>query len=344
MTNKIFKIVSVFLALTIVIGCGKKETTPNAASINANNPQSIDMSGQKVFLKYQFKKDEKLRYKLTTISNSLQTIKVDSLMKSSSDQTLTYIFDIEIVDVDKDNTAELAINISSINFSGNINGQKLNYDSKATLSKEDKDKFGEFETIVNSPFRARVNQKGEVLEVTRIDKMADKMIALKPQMQKITAEQKAALIKNIGEGEIRPRTQLLFRELTSNAVAKDSSWQLTSPATLAVFQIESISKFKVDDFVKAGDDKIAKLSATLTSKWTGNKKGTQDGMNYLFDDPKITGGGTILFDIDKGLVIKSETTTNVEMGVRVDGKDAAQKMQHSIRKDLSMNKNIVELL
>jgi hypothetical protein len=344
MTNKIFKIVSVLLALTIVIGCGKKETIPNAASINSNNLQSIDMSGQKVFLKYQFKKDEKLRYKLTTITNSIQTIKVDSLMKSSSDQTLTYIFDIEVVDVDKDNIAELAINISSINFSGNINGQKLSYDSKATLSKEDKDKFGEFVTIVNSPFRARVNQKGEVLEVTRIDKMADKMIALRPQMQEITAEQKVTLIKNIGEGEIRPRTQLLFRELTSNEVAKDSSWQLTSPATLAVFQMESISKFKVDDFVKAGDDKIAKLSATLTSKWTGNKKGTQDGMNYLFDDPKVTGGGTILFDIDKGLVIKSETTTNVEMGVKVDGKDAAQKMQHSIRKDLSINKNIVELL
>ncbi|MCX6170694.1 MAG: DUF6263 family protein [Ignavibacteriales bacterium] len=344
MTSKIFKIVSVVLAITIMIGCGKKETIPNAASINVNNLKSIDMSGQKVYLKYQFKKDQKLRYKLTTISNSVQTIKVDSLMKSNSDQSLTYIFDLEVVDVDKDNIAELVINISSINFNGISNGQKLNYDSKAKLSKEDKDKFAEFETVVNSPYRVRVNQKGEILEVTRIDKMADKMISLRPDMQKITAEQKVTLIKNISEGEIRPRTQLLFRELPSKEVARDSSWQLTSPATLAVFRVESISKFKVDDFVKAGDDKMAKLSATLTSKWTGNKKGTQEGMNYLFDDPKINGDGSILFNIDKGLVIKSETTTNVEMGVTIDGKDATQKMRHSVRKDLSMNKNTVELL
>ena len=52
--------------------------------------------------------------------------------------------------------------------------------------------------------------------------MVDKMIALRPEMQKMAADQKVALIKNISEGEIRPRTQLLFRELTTNEVAKDS--------------------------------------------------------------------------------------------------------------------------
>jgi hypothetical protein len=265
-------------------------------------------------------------------------------MKSVADQTLTYFFDVEVVDVDQDNVAELSVNIASINFSGNINGEKMNYNSKLKLTKEEKDKFGEFEVIVNSPFRARVNQKGEVLEVTRIDKMIDKMISLKPEMKNMPADQKVALIKNISEGEIRPRTQLLFRELTMNEVAKDSSWQLTSPATLAVFQLENISKFKVVDFVKVGDDKAAKLSATLSSKWTGNKKGSQEGMNFLFDDPKVTGGGFILFNIDKGLVIKSETETTIEMGVQVDGKDASQKMRHTFRKDISTNKNIVELL
>lgn len=344
MTNKFYNIISVFLLFILLIGCGKKENTQNAASLDASKLQSADMSGQKVFLKYQFKKNDKLRYKLTTITNTLQTVKADTLIKSTADQTLTYNFDIEIIEVDQDNVAELSISISSITFTGNINGEKINYDSKATLSKADKDKFGEFEVIVNSPFRARVNEKGEVLEVTRIDKMVDKMISLSPEMRNMTADQKAALIKNISEGEIRPRTQLLFRELTTSEVAKDSSWQLSSPATIAVFQIENISKFKVENFVKVGDDNVAKLSASLSAKWTGNKKGSQEGMNFIFDDPKISGGGTIFFNIDRGLIIKSETSTSVEMGVQVDGKDATQKMRRTFRKDLSTNKNIVELL
>ena len=343
MMNKFLSTISVFL-LILLISCGNKEKTQNAAAIDTAKLQSVNLTGQKIFLKYQFKKNDKFSYKLTTVTNSLQTIKADSLMKSVADQTLTYFFDIEVVDVDQGNVAELSVNIASINFSGNINGQKMNYNSKSKLTKEEKDKFGEFEVIVNSPFRARVNQKGEVLEVTRIDKMVDKMISLKPEMKNMPADQKVALIKNISEGEIRPRTQLLFRELTMNEVTKDSSWQLTSPATLAVFQLENISKFKVVDFVKVGDDKAAKLSATFSSKWTGNKKGSQEGMNFLFDDPKVTGGGFILFNIDKGLVIKSETATTIEMGVQIDGKDAAQKMRHTFRKDISTNKNIVELL
>ncbi|MFA7228272.1 MAG: DUF6263 family protein [Melioribacteraceae bacterium] len=343
MKQIIIKITSLFIFLAILSGCGKNESRQSAASIDTNSLKSVDMGGEKVFLKYLFKKNDKLSYKLTTITTTLQTIKADSLQKSSADQTLTYFFDIEVIDVDKDNVAELSVNIPSISFTGNINGEKMSYNSK-NASKDDKDKFGEFEVIVNSPFRARINQKGEVLEVTRIDKMIEKMISLKPEMSKMTADQKIAMIKNISEGEIRPRTQLLFRELASNEVAKDSTWQLTSPANLAVFQMENTSKYKVDDFVQVGDDKAVKLSASLLSKWTGNKKGSEGGMNFLFDDPKISGGGTILFNIDKGHVIKSETFTTIEMGVQIDGRDASQKMRHTVRRDLSSNKNIVELL
>lgn len=344
MTNKLFGMTSALLLIFILMGCGKKENTQNAASIDTSKLQSVDMSGKKIYLKYQFKKNDKLRYKLTTITNTIQTVKADTLTKSTADQTLTYNFDLEVIEVDKDNVAELTVNISSITFNGNINGEKLHYDSKAEQTKADKDKFGEFEVIVNSPFRARINQKGEVLEVTRIDKMLEKMISMKPEMQKMAADQKVALIKNISEGEIRPRTQLLFRELTTGEVAKDSSWQLISPAKVAVFQMENISKFKVENFVKVGDDNAARISASLTSKWTGEKKGSQEGMNFIFDDPKISGDGTIIFNIDKGLIVKSETSTTVEMGVQVDGKDASQKMRRTYRKDLSMNKNIVELL
>ncbi|PKL83746.1 MAG: hypothetical protein CVV24_03250 [Ignavibacteriae bacterium HGW-Ignavibacteriae-3] len=337
------KIALLFLFLAIMVGCGKKESSQNAASINPDNLQSVDVSGQKIYLKYQFAKDDKLHYKLTTITNTLQTIKADSLLKSSAVQTLTYFFDINVVETDANNVAELAVNIASINFAGDINGQKMSYDSKK-VTKEDKDKFAEFEVIVNSPFRVRVNQKGEILDVTRVDKMIDKMISIRPEMKEMTSDQKSSMMKNIIEGELKPRTQLLFREMTSVQVAKDSTWKRSTPASLAVFQIENTSNFKVDDFIKVGDDRAAKLSATLTSKWSGEKKGSEEGMNFLFDDPKVTGGGTIIFNIDRGLLIKSETSTTVELGVQIDSRDATQKMRKTVRKDLSTNKNIVELL
>lgn len=348
MKSKLTGIAFLLLLIVIGIGCGKKDekqnTKPAVSSEELNNLKSVDLNGQKVFLKYKFEKGEKLRYKLITVTSSQQTIKADSLMKSVGDQTLTYFFDIEVLEVDADNITELSLNISQIIFDGQANGQKLHYDSKTNVSKEDKVKYAEFETVSNTPFRARVNQKGEILEVTRIDKMVDKMISLQPEMQKMTADQKASLIKNISDGELKPRTQLLFRELTTNEVGKDSTWQKSTPANLGVFKLENIINYKVIDFVKVGDDKAAKLSAVLSVKWSGDKKGTENGVNYLFEDPKVTGGGTILFNVDKGKVIRGETTTNVEMGVQIDAKDAAKKMKRTFRKDTSMNKNIVELL
>jgi len=348
MKSKLVGIALFLLLIVLGIGCGTKDekqsNKPAVSSEELNNLKSVDLSGQKVYLKYKFEKGEKLRYKLITVTSSQQTIKADSLMKSTGDQTLTYFFDIEVIEVDPDNTAELSLNISQVIFDGQVNGQKMHYDSKANVSKEEKLKYVEFETVSNTPFRARVNQKGEILEVTRIDKMVDKMMTLQPEMQKMTADQKASLIKNIGEGELKPRTQLLFRELTSNEVGKDSTWQKSTPANLGVFTLENIINYKVNDFVTVGVDKAAKLSAALSVKWSGNKKGTDSGMNYLFDDPKVTGGGTILFNIDKGKVIRGETTTNIEMGVQIEGKDSLNKMRKTFRKDISINKNIVELM
>lgn len=348
MKNKLMGIALLLLLIVIGIGCGskddKKNNTPAVSSEELSKLKSVDLNGQKVFLKYKFEKGEKLRYKLITVTSSQQTIKADTLIKSAGDQSLTYFFDIEVLEVDPDNIAELSLSIAQIIYDGQVNGQKMHYDSKVNVSKEDKMKFAEFETVSNTPFRARVNQKGEILEVTRIDKMVDKMISLQSEMQKMSADQKAALIKNIGEGELKPRTQLLFRELTTSEVGKDSIWQQSTPATLGVFKLENIISYRLMDFVEVGDDKAAKLSAVLSVKWTGDKKGTENGMKFLFDDPKVSGGGTILFNIDKGKVIRGETTTNIEMSVQVDAKDSMNKMKRSFRKDNSMNKNIVELL
>jgi len=348
MKNKIFIPVLILFVIIFDLGCSQKENKsgnqPVVSATTINNLQSVDMHGQKVFLKYQFKKGEQLRYKLTAITNAQQTIKTDSLIKSDANQIITYFFDIDVLETDPENVAELSINISHVTFNGNFNGQKLNYDSKANTTQEDKLKFLNYETIANSPFRVRVNQKGEILDITRIDKMIDKMITLQSPKQEVPADQKAELSKNISEQALRPITQLLFRELSIKEVGKDSTWQKSSAGDIGVFKLDNTTLFKVEDFVKVGNDNTAKLSANLSVKWSGNKKGSQGGMNYVFDDPILSGSGIILFNIDKGMIVRGETSTNVEMNVQIEGKDASQKMKKAKRKDYSMNKNIVELL
>ncbi len=342
MRNFVLKLTPLFLILALLLGCSKKDS--QSGSVATNNLQSIDMKGEKIALKYQFEKGEKLHYKLTTINNSVQSIIADSTQKSDAATTLTYLIDLEVLDVDKDNVAGLSVTFSSVNLNATIDGKKYLYDSKANNTREDKQKFLKYEAEANFNFHARVDTKGEVLEVSRIDKLIEKMIGLQGQKQPITPQQKQQAVDQLSQQEIRPIIQLLFREFSPKAIGKDSVWTKSVPINLGPMQVESIENFKVDDFVKVGDYKAIKISANLSFKVSGNKKGEQNGTTFTFDDPKVSGGGLIIFNIEKGNIIKSETTSNLEVSVQMDVKDPKQKMVHAKRIETNMNKNIVELL
>jgi hypothetical protein len=342
MKNFFLKFISVLLLTFLFISCGKKDNNGSVAGVN--NLPSVDMKGEKVTLKYQFEKGQKYHYKLTTINNSNQTIVSDSTHKSEALQTLTYLVDLEVMDVDKENIAEMSITFANVNLDATIDGTKFKYDSKANNTKEDKQKFLKYEAEANFNYHAKVNQKGEVVEVTKIDKLVDKIIGLQGQNQPVPPQQKQQFVDQISQEEIRPITQLLFRDLPTKPLGKDSTWAKSIPVNLGPMQIATVETFKVEDFVKAGDYKAAKIGANVTFTVSGNKKGEQNGTSFTFEDPKVSGGGSIIFNFEKGYVVRSETISNVEVTVVMDAKNQAGKSVHAKRTEINMNKNIVELL
>ncbi|MBI3124496.1 MAG: hypothetical protein HYZ10_08825 [Ignavibacteriales bacterium] len=347
MSKAMKKIISIsiitVLFISLFISCGDKETK-TASSIQTDKLESVAVGAEKIYLKYKFSKGETFKYKLTTISTNEEAVEADSIMKSKGSQTLSYIFDCEILDVDEDNVAEISLKVSNIKFDAEINGTKVSYSSSAKISDQEKLKFMEYETIYNTPYRARVNQRGEVLDVSRIEKMVEKMNAMSPQKQNLTTDQKVQYAQQLGESAIRPITQMLFRELPANDVAKDSSWIRQYPQQMGTMRIDNTAKFTVIDFVKVGDNKAAKINASLSAVASGPRQGTENGITYNFGDPKIGGYGTIIFDFDSGKLIKADTGTDVKMSIRMEGKDSMGKVRKTKRTTNSVNKNLVELL
>lgn len=343
MNNKIRLTIITLVFISLVVGCGKSEEKKQEQKISESF-ETIALPENSIKLRYNFSKGDRFKYKLTTISSSDETIQADSTIKSKLIQTLAYNFDVEILEIDDDNVAEIGINISSVNLDANINGQKITFDSKTELPKEEKQKFMEYAILTNSPYRARVSQRGEVIEVTRLDKMIDKLNSLQQNPQKLTIEQKSQYSKSLGKSVIRPLTQLIFRELPEKSIAKDSTWDRKYPAQAGVFNIDNTAKFKLDNFINLDGNKGALITANLTATWTGNKTGEEEGVKYTFEDPVISGNGKIIFNIDKGYVVKAETLTSIEMSVLVKAKDSMQKIKTTKRTEKSTNKNIVELL
>ncbi|MEW6195098.1 MAG: DUF6263 family protein [Bacteroidota bacterium] len=344
MKLKIFSFFITTLITLFLISCGSDDKKESAASQAYDNLPSVDMKGEKVKLRYKFENGDKFKYRLTTITDADEIIQADSTIKSKSNQNVIYVFDIEVIEVDADKIAEVSINISSVKVNVDVNGQKYSYNTNSENSVEEKRKFLEYETIYNTPFRARVNNKGEVIEVSRLDKMIDKMNSMQPQKQTLSADQKAQLSKNLGDVALRPLTQLLFRELPDNSLAKDSNWVKRYPGQMSVFKLDNTAKFTVLDFVDLDGDKGAKIKADLSVTWTGDKQGEENGVKYTFDEPKASGGGVIVFNVDKGNLVNAETSTRLEMSVQIQAKDSMQKIQRTTRREISTNKNIVELL
>jgi hypothetical protein len=319
----------VLFSFSVFISCGKKSSEAV--------PAKFDLS-------YKFSKGDKFKYKLTTITTSEESIQADSSMKAKSVQTDTYVMEFEVVDVEADKIAEMNVTFTTMKVDADANGQKINFDAGKNPSKEDQQKFWQYYIQYQIPFRARINSKGEVLEVSRLDKMIDRMNSLQPQKRELAAQEKVKLSQELGESVIRPLTQLVFRELPKKQLAKDSSWQKVYPSQLSVFKIINSAVFKVEKLSKVNDDNIINIDVKLDVTWQGEKKGQQQGIKFDFDDPKVSGDGFITFNYDKGMINKSETSTTVELVARIEGKNAMQKTVKTVRKDFSTNKNIIELL
>ena len=148
---------------------------------------------------------------------------------------------------------------------------------------------------------------------------------------------------NIENGTLMPLTQQIFKVVPDNEVGKDSTWQLKYSTPLAVFNVENTTVFKINS-LDLKSDSIATIASTLLFNVTGKNVVTENGITYSFAQPKLDAIGKVEYSISKGLVLLSESNTNIEISMIMDGKDNSNNIIKSTKKDLSNNTNVVELL
>lgn len=317
------KIVLLLAVVLMITACGKKEPP------------------KEVLFKYNFQKGQELKYKLTTINEASETIKADTNASTNIYETANYTIALKTIEVEKDSTAEFAVTVTGIDLSSKVNGKETKYNSNNQLKPEEKLPFIQYEALVNNEFRMRVNGKGEVLEVTRIDKILDKILSMQPPPKPLTTEEKTTLTKSLTERAVQPLVQQLFRLMPAKKLPVDSTWHYSYPNVLGQMQINNNITFKYQEVLKE-DPNIAKITAEMKTTLQGSKNMTEGKISAAFDDPKISGGGTILFNIEKGLLQKSDTFTNQEFRVVLTSKEQGNKKVD--RKQSSKNTLIVELL
>lgn len=349
MFNKLLALSILFIF--IAIGCGDKKDEPIETTEDAFQFDSTDLKLEKIedeneihSLEYKFRKGDKFRYRFSSITMNDQSIITDTSFGTKFQQTISYIIDLNINEVDQDGVADIAFNIISIKIDADVNGEKFDVKTDGVTDSLEKMEFAEHFALTQNPFIVRVDKKGDLIEFSRIDRMVNKFLEIRELTDSVTTEEKGELRNNFTQSVIKPLAQQIYRVLPAAPVAKDSSWSIQQqPFSVMVYQVNYQNIYKVAGFEKLGNDKIAVLDATVSSSVTGNDKASEGGVNYTFTKPTTSAEGKIYFNIEKGIIQKSKTSTETEFSMTMEAM-SPQGMQKGTRKDKNINTNILELI
>jgi hypothetical protein len=306
---------------------------------------TIDTNEEQSFLfRYKFESGKSYNYRLTTISNSEQSIIADSTMSESINQKIIFLLNFKTLNVDEDSIAELECIFSSINLNTKARSQEIIYESTAQNDSSTKVQFAEYESLVNNPFNLRVNKLGVILDIYKADKIISKFLQLRGLSDSLDVQQKIMASQELTNRSIKPLLTQIFREVPEHKMAKDSSWSYKRESMpVMIFQVDYENVYNVTSLEKLGDEKLAVISGSVKTNVRGKQNYSEKGINYNFSKPKSTATGKIYFNLSKGLIQKSRTESKMEIGYNME-MQSPEGVKKASALETTANVNVLEML
>lgn len=340
------------VVLFFAAGCGNNEEgkSPEASSdlLNYDSTEikttSLDESSVgTVNLTYKLVKGSTYNFRLTSLADENQTIKADTTIEQKVHQALTYLLSLKVNEVESDGVMEIEFNFKSIKLDATANGKKFTYLSGSKIDSADKERYKEYEAMVNNPFTVRLDAYGEILDIFRADKIVNRILELQGVKDSVTADEKRLFQQDVVDGALKPMVAQIFRKFPKTPVGKDTVWSYSMPpANLQLFTLTSKQNFKLSSFEKFKDDNLAVVIADVTSTYKINDQAKKNNVDVK--NPNYTADGKIYFNLSKGLIQKSITSTTMHIQFSVDMPTPKGTKQRVSRSQKTINKNILELL
>lgn len=347
-------LITALLSLTLFISCQKEKSSEEQKApeeiastfdSTALATTSVDENEDQSFLfRYKFEPGKSFKYRLTTISDREQSITADSTISDNLTQTIIFVMNFKTLSLDIDSVAELECTFSSVNLKANANGIAVNYQSGAKMDSTERQKFPEYEALLNNSFNLRVGKQGEIIDIYKIDKIINKFLSIRGLLDSLTAQEKVMAQQDLTNRSIKPLLAQIFREVPEHKMAKDSTWSYNRESLpIMVFQVDYENSYKVESLEMLGDERLAVINGTLKTKVSGTETHSERGINYKFNKPITTAGGKIYFNLNKGLIQKSRSQTNLQNSYTME-MSTPEGIKKASAKEVTSNVNVIELL
>lgn len=305
--------------------------------------KSDELKNSSFYLGYNLDKGQKNTFLLTTVTTQTQDIKGDTVMLTQSNQTEKYTIDTEVINSSDDGNIVKVI-VPHIEMTATMNDQTMTYDSGKELTEQEKLQFIDYQSLLNAPIKIAFGMDGDISNIIGAESIIEKMITINGVGAEISDEQKKNYAYELAGTAIKPLCQQIYRKLPDTTVTIGSEWNIGYESALASFTIQNNATYKLNDIKEVDGDTLLIIDATLTADVSGEGRIEQNNSLYIFQDPSITGSGSFIFNLSKGITVESETIVRIEMYIKVITQDEFGKPVEVLRNDLTINKYNTKLL
>ena len=334
----LFVTVVVFASLVSLSSCNKKDegTKTNTTKTDASEFVKSDANGQKVTLKYTPKKGDKFNYKMTAKTFSTEKSPGTGDEEVSSEQAMLYYYSQEVVDINASGYFTLKMKYDSIIITEKLIARDSSITQTYNSNKKDsvsaKIDYVQYNALAGQEFKFRVSPKGEISEVIELEQIHERIF--KALGDTLKAEEKAKIKESMGSEALKSIIQNQFQKFPDNDVSKDSSWTFNSETSLSIFPIRNILSYKLKD-INTEKGVVIGIEATLGIEFL-SKEEKQQGMTIKLTDETAGGTGTVSIDLSKGCIVKKETTTNINMNLKLSAKGQSANSKQSLKTNLNV--------
>jgi len=335
----LFVAIVVSVSLLSLSSCNKKDGTTKNDSTKTNTSDFVksDANGQKVTLKYAPKKGDKFNYKMTAKTFSSEKSPGTGDEEVSSEQAMIYYYSQEVADVNASGYITFKMKYDSIIITEKLMARDSTISQTYNSNKKDsvsaKIDYIQYNALAGQEFKFRLSPKGEISEVIELEQIHERIfIALGDTLKD---DEKAKIKESMGSEALKSILQNQFQKFPENDIAKDSSWTFSSETTLSVFPIKNILSYKLKD-IKTDNGVVVGIEAALGIEFL-SKEEKQKGMNIKLSNEEAGGSGSVSIDLSKGCVVKKETTTNINMNLKLSAKGQSANSKQTLKTNLNVD-------
>lgn len=312
------------LAAALAVPAAAQTTTPKKPPTTTTPAPAAPASGP-VTLKWQFQKGKTFYQEMTTKTD--QTINV---MGQSIPQTQTQTFYFSWTpDSEKNGVWTIKQKIEGVKMEITVGGNPITFDStKPAAAGTDNPLQNFFKQLVGSTFTLTVDpsKSKPVIAIKGRDEFLKKLKSANPQMDTL-------LNTILSDESLKQMADPAFSVVPDHTVKPGDTWTRTSTLNLGpIGNYQTTYTYKFDGMDSSNKD-LAKISVTTTLKYTppsAAAAGPAGALPFKITKANLTSKdskGTLLFDMKKGRVDRSDTSLQLDGSLDIDISGTTTKVE-----------------